>query len=55
MSLEYTGIPYFPLTSNFFEEDVPELLEAKFGDQSFIPVNQTALQNLQRRILHHLR
>ncbi|MCB6634220.1 Lin1244/Lin1753 domain-containing protein [Bacteroides faecis] len=27
----YTGIPYFPLTSNFFEEDVPELLEAKFG------------------------
>lgn len=31
MSLEYTGIPYFPLTSNFFEEDVPELLEAKFG------------------------
>lgn len=31
MSLEYTGIPYFPLTSNFFEEDVPELLEAKYG------------------------
>lgn len=31
MSLEYMGIPYFPVTSNFFEEDVPELLEAKFG------------------------
>lgn len=31
MSLEYSGIPYFPLTANFFEEGVPELLEAKFG------------------------
>lgn len=31
MSTEYTGIPYFPLYSNFFENDVLELLEAKFG------------------------
>ena len=40
MSLEYTGIPYFPLTSNFFEEDVPELLEAKFGIKASYLLNR---------------
>lgn len=31
MGMEYTGIAYFPLRANFFEEEIPELLEAKFG------------------------
>ena len=31
--MEYTGIPYFPIYATFFEEEVTELLEAKFGMQ----------------------
>ena len=31
--MEYTGIPYFPIYTTFFEEDITELLEAKFGMQ----------------------
>lgn len=29
--MNYSGIPYFPVNANFFEEDVLELLEAQFG------------------------
>lgn len=31
MSMINKGIPYFPTSANFFEEEVMELLEAKFG------------------------
>ena len=31
MSMISKGIPYFPTPANFFEEEVMELLEAKFG------------------------
>lgn len=31
MSMISKGIPYFPTSANFFEEEVMELLEAKFG------------------------
>lgn len=31
MSMITKGIPYFPIPANFFEEEVMELLEAKFG------------------------
>lgn len=31
MSIITKGIPYFPVSANFFEEEVMELLEAKFG------------------------
>ncbi len=31
MSMINKGIPYFPISANFFEEEVMELVEAKFG------------------------
>lgn len=31
MSMISKGIPYFPVSANFFEEEVMELLEAKYG------------------------
>lgn len=31
MATEYFGINYFPLSTNFFEKDLQELLDAKFG------------------------
>ena len=34
MSMSYKGIPYFPIDANFFEGEVLELLEARFGMQA---------------------
>lgn len=31
MSMINKGIPYFPTPANFFDEEIMELLEAKFG------------------------
>ena len=31
MNMINKGIPYFPTPANFFDEEVMELLEAKFG------------------------
>ena len=31
MSMINKGIPYFPTPANFFDEEVMELLEAKYG------------------------
>ena len=31
MNMINKGIPYFPISANFFEEEVMELVEAKFG------------------------
>ena len=42
MSMINKGIPYFPTPANFFDEEIMELLEAKFG----ILCHETTLQNL---------
>ena len=35
MNMINKGIPYFPTPANFFDEEVMELLEAKFGVHSY--------------------
>ena len=43
MSMINKGIPYFPTPANFFDEEVMELLEAKYGLLHRIEIT---LQNL---------
>ena len=43
MNMINKGIPYFPTPANFFDEEVMELLEAKFWSISFLHCHAIAL------------
>lgn len=54
MSMINKGIPYFPISANFFEEEVMELVEAKFGILASYIVLRLLCKILQGRILYFL-
>lgn len=54
MNMINKGIPYFPTPANFFDEEVMELLEAKFGVLASYIVMRLLCKNIQRRILYLL-
>ena len=54
MNMINKGIPYFPTPANFFDEEVMELLEAKFGVLASYIVMRLLCKIYQRRILYLL-
>ena len=54
MNMINKGIPYFPTPANFFDEEVMELLEAKFGVLASYMVMRLLCKIYKRGILHLL-
>ena len=48
MNMINKGIPYFPTPANFFDEEVMELLEAKFGVLASYIVMRLLCKNIKR-------
>lgn len=52
MSMINKGIPYFPTPANFFDEEVMELLEAKYGCYaSYIVLEITFAKSIKKGII----
>ncbi len=54
MNMINKGIPYFPTPANFFDEEVMELLEAKFGVLASYMVMRLLCKIYKEGILHLL-
>lgn len=51
MSMINKGIPYFPTPANFFDEEIMELLEAKFGILSSYIVRDYSAKSIKKGII----